>query len=87
MAVYVVFAMRELPDVNSAVIPAKVTVPETTVVPCRNVKVVVLIVDRLIVSLKVAAIFLLRATPLALLIGSVEITVGGVISPVEKFHT
>src|SRR5512135_2606584 len=42
--------------------------------------VVVLIVEGSIASLKVAAIFLLIATPVAAFAGSVELTVGGVVS-------
>ncbi len=45
-----------------------------------SVKVLVLIVDELISSLNVAVIVLLIATPVALLAGLVELTVGGVVS-------
>ena len=45
-----------------------------------SVKVLVLIVEELISSLKVAVIVLLIATPIALLAGLVELTVGGVVS-------
>jgi hypothetical protein len=57
------------------------------VVPCFNVKLVVLIVDGSITILKLAVIVLLSATPVALLLGSVEVTVGATIVPVVNFHT
>ena len=75
---------------NSAVVPAYVIVPNIDVAPVCSRNVVAFYFDVSIGSLKVAAIFLLRATPAALLMGSVEITVGGVTSadaPVEKVHT
>jgi hypothetical protein len=46
-----------------------------------------LIVDGSITILKFAVIVLLSATPVALLIGSVEVTVGATIVPVVNFHT
>ena len=90
VAVYVVFAARLLAGVKVAVVLVLVTVPKTDVEPCLRVSVVAFSVDWFIASLKVTAMFLLRATPIALLAGSVEATVGGVISgaaPVVKLHT
>src|ERR1041385_7740989 len=71
---------RALVGAKVAVVPTKVTEPATGVVPCFRVKLVVLIVEGSIVSLKVAAIFLLIATPVAAFAGSVELTVGRVVS-------
>ena len=64
--------------------------PETAVVPCFKVKVTVVIVKGSIASLKVAVTALLMVTPVAALAGTVELTVGAVVSgvaPVVKVHT
>ena len=64
--------------------------PETGVDPCFNVKVRLVIVNGSIASLKVAVIFVLIATPVAALAGTVRLTVGAVVSgaaPVVKLHT
>ena len=64
--------------------------PATGVVPCFKVKVLVLIVDASIASLNVLAICPLRPTPLAVLAGTVALTVGAVVSgatPVVKLQT
>ena len=54
--------------------------PATNVDPCIKVNVAVVIVEASIVSLKVAAIFLLKPTPVALFAGSVNVTVGGMMT-------
>src|ERR1043165_1055602 len=56
--------------------------PATGVIPCFKVKVSVVIDKGSIASLKVVAIFWLMATPLAALAGTVELTVGAVVSRV-----
>ena len=53
-----------------------VTVPDTGVAPAVTVKLAVMIVALFIVSLKVAVIAPLMATPVAELLGVVEFTVG-----------
>jgi hypothetical protein len=55
-------------------------VPETAVAPCFKVNVVVVIVKGSITSLKVAEIFVLVKTPVAALAGTVELTMGAVVS-------
>ena len=81
VAVYVVKYDRLLEGVNVATLLLYETVP-LMLLPLLllSVKVLVLIVDELISSLKVAVIVLLIATPVALLAGLVELTVGGVVS-------
>ena len=79
-----------LAGVKVAIGPTRVTAPETGVVPCFKVKVAVVIVNGSIASLKVAAIPWLIGTPVAAFAGSVELTVGAVMSgvaPVAKLHT
>ena len=66
--------------VKVAVLPVSATVPVTEELPACRVKVVVLMVEGLIASLKVALIELFNATPVWLLVGFVEVTVGGVVS-------
>ena len=64
--------------------------PATGVAPCFKAKVNVVIVSGSIALLKMAATFLLRATPVAPFAGSVEVTVGAVVSStaaVIKLHT
>ncbi len=73
-----VFAASVVKGVNLAVTPAYVTVPKTAVAPCFSVKVVVLIVKGFIASLKVAETALPIGTFVAPLVGTVELTVGGV---------
>lgn len=80
VAVYVVeYDMLE--GVNVATLLLYETVP-LMLLPLLllSVKVLVLIVDELMSSLNVAVIVLLMATPVALLAGLVELTVGGVVS-------
>ena len=82
-------AARLLAGLKAAVVPVYVTVPDTGVVPRFKVKVVVVIIDGSITSLKVAVMILFRATSVAAFAGSVEITVGGVTSaeaPVVKLQ-
>src|SRR5450759_2777014 len=62
--------------VKVAVVPAQVTAPGTAVDPCFKVNVVALIVDVVIATLKIAEMLLLTAMPVALFIGTVEVTVG-----------
>ena len=81
VAVYVAEYDRLLEGVNVATLLLYETVP-LMLLPLLllSVKVLVLIVDELISSLNVAVIVLLIATPVALLDGLVELTVGGVVS-------
>src|SRR5947207_11707248 len=84
-----VLRSRLLTGLKAAVTPAEITVPATAVVPCFKVKVTWVIVNGSITSLKVAAIFWLMATPVAALAGTVELTVGAVVSgvaPVVKLQ-
>ena len=71
---------RIVDGVKVAVTPEQVTMPTIGVVACCIVKVALLTVDGDKVSLKTAAIALLTATPMAVLSGMVDITVGGVVS-------
>jgi hypothetical protein len=69
--------------------PVEVTDPGTAVAPCVRVKVVGVIVAGSSASLKVAVVFLLTTTSMAVSAGSVELTVGAVASgvvPVVKLH-
>ena len=75
-----VLKARIVDGVKVAVTLEQVTVPTTGVVPCCIVKVALLIVDGDNVSLKTAVIALLTAAPVAALSGTVDITVGGVVS-------
>ncbi len=64
--------------------------PATGVVPCFKVKVAAVIVKGSIASVKMALILLLMATPVSVLWGKMELTVGMVVSaatPVVKVHT
>ena len=64
--------------------------PDTGVAPCCRMNVAVVIVNGSIVLLNVADGFLLIATPVTPFAGSVEMTVGRVVSPaapVVKLHT
>ena len=54
--------------------------PATGVAPCCRVKVVVLIVEGSISSLKPTAIFVSIGTPVAAFLGIVGLTVGGIVS-------
>ena len=71
---------RIVDGVKVAVTPEQVTVPPIGAVPCCIVKVALLTVDGDNASLKTAVIALLTATPVAVLSGTVDITVGGVVS-------
>jgi hypothetical protein len=74
---------------KAAVLPTQVTAAGTGVAPCVKANVVVVQVAGSIASLKVAVTFLLTTTPVAVLAGSVELTVGAVVSvavPVVKVH-
>jgi hypothetical protein len=89
VAVYEVLAARLLAGSKVATEPVEVTDPETGVAPCFKVKLVAVIVAGSIASLKVAVRFLLTTTPVAVSTGSVELTVGAVVSvaaPVVKLH-
>jgi len=89
VAVYRVLAARLLVGSKAATAFVEVTVPETGVAPCVKVKVAAVIVAGSIASLKVAAMFPLTTTLVAVLAGSVELTVGAVVSavvPVVKLH-
>ena len=86
VAVYTLFTSRALVGVKEALDPEYVTVPATAVVPCFRVKVEVVMVSGSIGTLKFALIILLRITLVALLVGSVEITVGAIL-PVVNVHT
>src|SRR3972149_636158 len=57
--------------------------PDTGVVPCFKVKVSVVIVKASINSLKPTVGFLLMGTPVSPFTGTVELTVGAVVSAVE----
>jgi hypothetical protein len=74
VAVYVLPSTKAFVGLNEAVVPVSYN-SVIAVVPCFNVKLVVLIVDGSITILKLAVIVLLSATPVALLLGSVEVTV------------
>jgi hypothetical protein len=65
---------------NVAVVPERDTVPETAVVPCRNVKVVAFTVDAVTASLNIAVTSVPGLTFVAPFAGAVELTVGGVVS-------
>ena len=71
---------RIVDGVKVAVTPEQVTVPPIGAVPCCIVKVALLTVDGDNASLKTAVMALLTATPVAALIGKVDITEGGVVS-------
>jgi hypothetical protein len=66
----------------SVVVLAEATVPVRGVVLC-SVKVAVVMVSRLIASLKVAVTFVLSATPVAPFAGLTKVTVGRVVSGVS----
>jgi len=75
--------------VNVAVVPEYETVPEARLKPCPTVTVDVVIVDEFIVSLNDAEMDEFIATPVALLEGFVNETVGAVVSgvvPVANIH-
>ena len=79
---------RLLVGAKDAVIPVYETIPSINVVPCFMLKVVVVRVNGSIGILKVAVtIILLRATPVALFAGLVEVTIGKMVAPVLKLHT
>ena len=89
VAVYSVLDASVFVGLKIAVMPATVTVPGSAVVPCIKVNVVVVTVNGFIGSLKVAEILPSIATPVAAVVGNVEMTVGGVLSaaaPVVKVH-
>jgi hypothetical protein len=86
VTMYKVPVVRAALGVNVAVVPAKLTVPATGVAPGPDkVKVAAFIVAGFMDSLNVAEIVVLRATPVAPLAGTVEMTVGG--GAVVKVHT
>ena len=86
VAVNTVLVASAPPGANVAVVPAKVTVPATSVAPGPvTVNVAPLIVAGFIASLNVAEIGVFTATPAAPLAGTVETTVGA--GAVVKFHT
>jgi hypothetical protein len=86
VAIYKVPVARADVGVNVAVVPANVTLPFTGVAPGPvKVNVAALIVAGFMGSLNVAEIVVLRATPVAPLAGTVEMTVGG--GAVAKVHT
>jgi hypothetical protein len=86
VAEYRVLVARTAVGVNVAVVPEYVIVPPTAVAPGPvNVNVVALIVAGFIASLNEAETAVLTATAVALLAGTVEITVGG--GAVVKVHT
>jgi hypothetical protein len=90
VAVSTAFGANVPIGVNVAVTPAYVTVPETGVAPCCTLKVAALTVRGFSGLLKVAANALVIETFVAPLAGTVELTVGGVVSavaPVVKLHT
>jgi hypothetical protein len=80
VAVYWVLAARLAAGVKVAVLPLTLTVPVTAAPPVVvfKVKVVVFSVEFVIGTEKVADTEVLSATPVALLAGLVEDTVGGV---------
>jgi hypothetical protein len=80
VAIYVVPGIRLVDGVNVAVFPEYVTVPETGVVPCFRVKVVPVMVETSIASLKLKVISLLTATLVAESPGFIELTMGLVVS-------
>jgi hypothetical protein len=89
VAVYRVLAVRLLVGSRVATEPMEVTAPDTGVTPCFKVKLDAVIVAGSIASLKVAVMFLLTTEPAAVSAGSVELTVGAVVSivaPVVKPH-
>jgi hypothetical protein len=86
VAIYKVLVARTAVGVNVAVVPAKVTVPATGVMPGPvRVNVAASIVAGFMASLKVAETAVLRATAVAPFTGIVEMTVGG--GAVVKLHT
>ena len=90
VAVYVVLNARLVVGAKLAVLPKYVTNPVTAVVPCLKVKVVESIVAGFITLLKVALIIFVTGTLISPLFGSVDITLGGIVSgatPVVKVHT
>ena len=82
VAVYCVLATRELDGVNVAVLPLTFTVPVTCVPPevVASLKLVVVSVELVIASEKVADTGEFSAMPAAALAGFVAETVGGVVS-------
>ena len=71
---------RLLDGVNVATLLLYDTVPLTLPLLLLRVKVLVVMVEESMSSLKVALMALLTPTPVALLAGLVELTVGGVVS-------
>jgi hypothetical protein len=71
---------RLLDGVNVATLLLYDTVPLTLPPPLLRVNVLVVIMDESMSSLNVALMALLTPTPVALLAGLVELTVGGVVS-------
>ena len=76
VTVYAVNARNESVGVNVAVVPAYVTEPGTTVVPCVTIIVDELIVAGSMAALKEILIELFLGTAVALLAGVVVLTVG-----------
>lgn len=90
VTVYKVLSERFAEGIKLAIRPEYASVPETGVCPGPvTLNMAPVIVAGSMISLKVAAIFLLIATPVMPLDGSVEVTVGAVASelvPVVKLH-
>ena len=82
VAVYCVFPTRAAAGVNVAVLPLVVTVPLTAIPPVARVKLVVVSVELVIGSEKLADIDEFRATPVAAFDGEVSDTVGGFVSEI-----
>src|SRR5665648_284188 len=76
VAVYTRPGKRSTVGLNDAVVPVYVTAPATEVAPCFKVNVVPVRVKGSIATLKLAVTVLVALTPIALLIGSVKVTVG-----------
>ena len=77
---YTVPAARADVGVNVAILPEYPIVPATAVAPCFRVKLVALIVEAFIASLKVTLTLLPVATDVAFKAGVTDCTVGGVTS-------
>src|SRR5687768_4232455 len=84
VAVYVVLAANGLEAENVTAVPSGVTTPGIAVVPCLSVKVTWSSVAGFMASLKVAATVPLTGAFAAPLAGTVEMTVGAVVSAVAS---
>ena len=91
VAGYILLAPRATVGVKTAVDPEYVTVPSTAVASGPvTLKDAVVIVVLFIISLNVAVILLLICTPVSPFAGTVEVTVGAMLSvpaPVVKVNT